>query len=401
MGADRLVNAAFVTSWLSRSGGGGVATAIESMSRELHGPSVSVSVLGLADADWVSDEKFWQGAPVRAFPVIGPRGLGVSPGLRRAIVDLGPDLVHTHGIWMHPSADVVAWSDGKKPYLVTPHGMLDPWALSVSASKKRLARALYEDQHLRGAACLHALCTQEVEAIRAFGLVNPICMIPNGVEIPRVGPLGRSPWARRFGADVRVLLYLGRLHPKKNLLGLIEALALIKKAGGLAGWRVAIAGWDQLGHQAKLATLVAERALTSDVVFLGPLSGDAKHAAMCNASAFILPSFSEGLPMAVLEAWAYALPVAMTSACNLPEGFAAGAAIEVGLGPDEMARGIRALLDSSDEQRVAMGARGFALVQARFSWASVTAQLQAVYGWILNGGSPPSCVAFGPTARVL
>ena len=106
----------------------------------------------------------------------------------------------------------------------------------------------------------------------------------------------------------------------------------------------------------------------------------------------MLPSLSEGLPVAVLEAWSYGLPVLMTEACNLPEGFAAGAALSIATDPAGIAAGLRRLFALSDAERRGMGARGRALVRARFAWASVGEQMAAVYRWVLGGGSPPSCV---------
>jgi glycosyltransferase involved in cell wall biosynthesis len=106
----------------------------------------------------------------------------------------------------------------------------------------------------------------------------------------------------------------------------------------------------------------------------------------------LLPSLSEGLPVAVLEAWSYGLQVLMTEACNLPEGFAAGAALSIGADPAGIAAGLRRLFALSDAERRAVGACGRALVRARFTWASVAEQMSAVYRWVLGGGSPPACV---------
>jgi poly(glycerol-phosphate) alpha-glucosyltransferase len=83
--------------------------------------------------------------------------------------------------------------------------MLDPWALRNSRWKKRAVAAIYEDRYLRGARCLHALNHAEAEAIRAYGLVNPICVIPNGVALPEPPNKGAE-------RENRTLLYLGRLH---------------------------------------------------------------------------------------------------------------------------------------------------------------------------------------------
>ena len=95
-----------------------------------------------------------------------------------------------------------------------------------------------------------------------------------------------------------------------------------------ADWLLVIAGWNQGSQEAMLRRLIDELASPTTVCLAGPQFGDRKAASFARADAFVLPSFSEGMPIAVLEAWSYGLPVLMTEACNLPEGFAAGAALD-------------------------------------------------------------------------
>jgi poly(glycerol-phosphate) alpha-glucosyltransferase len=388
---------AYVTSWLS-SAGGGVSAAVEALSRSINVSLAQVHVLGLDDRPWSNEKQKWRGAPVEAFHIIGPGSLGFAPGLRRALIGLDPDVVHVHGLWMHLSADVVAWSRGAKPYIVSPHGMLDPWAVANSGFKKRVARWLYEDRHLGGAACIHALCAAEADAIRAFGLKNPICIIPNGIEMPRASHRPAPPWSS-IEDGARVLLFLGRLHPKKNVHGLLRALARVKADRGLGDWRLAIAGWDQGGYGAELVVLAEALALKREVIFLGALHGERKDAALRNADAFVLPSVSEGLPMTVLEAWSYGLPVAMTAACNLPEGFAAGAARQIATEPDLLARHLTDFLSTSPRDMNTMGVRGAELARARFSWERASQSFTETYAWMHGGGRMPGCVMQPASSR--
>jgi glycosyltransferase involved in cell wall biosynthesis len=153
-----------------------------------------------------------------------------------------------------------------------------------------------------------------------------------------------------------------------------------------------IAGWNQGSQEAMLRRLIDELGVATTVCLAGPQFGDHKAASFARADAFVLPSFSEGMPIAVLEAWSYGLPVLMTEACNLPEGFAAGAALQVGPDRAGIGVGLRQLFAMSDAARRDMGARGRALVRERFTWASIGAQMAGVYRWVLGGGPPPSCV---------
>ena len=153
-----------------------------------------------------------------------------------------------------------------------------------------------------------------------------------------------------------------------------------------------IAGWGQDRHEQQLERLAEAQALGHSLRFVGPQFDDDKAASFACADAFVLPSLSEGLPVAVLEAWSHGVPVLMTEACNLPEGFAAGAALPLGTGRAGIAAGLRQLFALSDAARRDMGARGQALVRARFTWRQVGEQMTSVYQWVLGGGPPPACV---------
>jgi poly(glycerol-phosphate) alpha-glucosyltransferase len=150
-------------------------------------------------------------------------------------------------------------------------------------------------------------------------------------------------------------------------------------------WHLVIAGWDQGNHQSELQSLAAKLHVESAVSFVGPLVGDDKSAALAHAEGFILPSLSEGLPMAVLEAWSFQLPVIMTAACNLPEGFEAGAAIEAKPTGESIAEAINRLVDTSAEQRRQIGAAGLRLVRDQFTWTGVCKKLKSVYTHCLQG----------------
>jgi glycosyltransferase involved in cell wall biosynthesis len=151
-------------------------------------------------------------------------------------------------------------------------------------------------------------------------------------------------------------------------------------------WILAIAGWDQSGYETELKRIAA----VPSIAFLGPQFGSDKSKCYRTCDAFILPSLSEGLPMTVLEAWAYAKPVLMTPECNLPEGFSADAALRVGPGPEEIADGLKTIIEMSDNDRRAMGARGRELVATKFSWPRISEEMRAVYDWLLGGGAPPT-----------
>jgi poly(glycerol-phosphate) alpha-glucosyltransferase len=355
----------------------------------------SIQVLGTTDSDTESDRSDWQPLTPETFAARGPRGFGFVKGMETALEQFQPDIQHVHGIWMYYSMVNHRYHrQHKTPYVVSPHGMLDPWAVQSSAWKKRLVGWAFERKHLASSSCLHALSVPELAAIRGFGLKNPVCVIPNGVDLPRRQGHA-APWQSYLPHEAKVLLYLGRLHPKKGLVNLLHAWRQATTSDCRNGkWVLALAGWDQGGHEAELKKLSAELGLKQSVKFLGPQFGTAKQACYENADAFILPSFSEGLPMTVLEAWAYKLTVMMTPQCNIPEGFDSGASLKIETEPNVIASGLEALFSMTDAQRAEMGSRGYSLVQQKFTWGKVAAQFHEVYQWVLGGGHPPECVVF-------
>ncbi|EGV20676.1 glycosyl transferase group 1 [Thiocapsa marina 5811] len=187
---------------------------------------------------------------------------------------------------------------------------------------------------------------------------------------------------------------MSRLHPKKGLTNLLLAWAQTRQAAAqqAEAWRLVIAGWDQGGHQDDLQCLADSLGIRDSVQFVGPLFDEAKALALAAADAFVLPSFSEGLPMAVLEAWAVSLPVLMTPGCNLPEGFAADAALAMAPEPESIAVALNRLFDMSAAERQAMGARGRQLVGDRFAWPRIAVQMCDVYRWVLGQGPKPDSV---------
>ena len=340
-------------------------------------------------------------------------GMIVLPDMDERLDQINPQVLHTHGIWTYLSIGVPRWARKHNcPYIVSPHGMLDSWALENSRLKKKVAAALYERRHLKRAACLHALCASEADSIRKFGLKNPIATIPNGIEIPE----GRD-LSSRYSAEKKIMLFLGRLHPKKGLENALRAWATASNSSSAGGdqknWQFVIAGWDQGDHEVKLKQLCEELGLSFaevpakqflsldksssqlsafSVIFVGPLFGEPKAQLLERANVFILPSFSEGLPMSILEAWAYELPVVMTDYCNLPEGFDSGAAIHIDTEVDGMSAGMIKMIDCSEAELKGMGANGLNLVKEKFTWPTIAAQMGELYQWVRGKASRPSFV---------
>jgi len=382
-----------VTASLTRQAGGLYYT-VRNLSlaiNEVEGKSVEV--FGLEDEDTADDIQYWLPLQPNVHTIKGSRAFGYSPRMSQMLIGSKLDLVHVHGIWMYPSVASLKWSKTTdKPHIISPRGMLDPWAVNNSRLKKKLAGWLYENAHLKRAACLHALNKAEADAMRAYGLTNPIAVIPNGVALPDHEQLEPPSWRKQLPNGAQALLFLSRIHPKKGLPTLLQAWKKIESCAQKEGWHLVIAGWGQGKHEQELKTLAQELRIDDSVLFIGPQFEKDKTSTFQYADGFILPSLSEGLPVAVLEAWSYGLPVLMTDECNIPDGFTHKAAIKLSLKEDEMADKIKFFMALSKDEQSRMGKNGKILVQEKFTWGKISIDMIDVYSWVLNQGLKPDCV---------
>lgn len=344
------------------------------------------------------DRRHYEPLPLHSYALQGPKQIGYSAGMLKGIEKIKPDVVHTQGLWMYFScANKRHNAKTGTPYVVSPHGMLDRWQLKQSFLKdlkKKAVLCLYERQHLQNASCIHALCKDEYEAIRAFGIKAPVAIIPNGTHLPAVTGRDedcRLPFAWPPRKEVKTLLFLSRIHQKKGLDVLLQAWSLAQAES--QGWQLVIAGETKDREYLQSLLQKTERLkIKSSVSFIGNQVGEKKAACFIDADAFILPSYSEGLPLAVLEAWSYKLPVVMTPFCNLPEGFGAKAAIKVLPEAESIAGGLQKLFSLNGAQRSQMGINGHGLVTKNFTWQSVAASTMQLYNWIAGKESKPSFV---------
>ncbi|MGB5085390.1 MAG: glycosyltransferase [Methylocystis silviterrae] len=381
-----------VTGSLSQEAGG-LYYSVRTPANMLTAHGHHVAVYGVLDDHFPEARSSWSVDALQCLPTRGPRRLSYAPQLIESLSAGHHDLLHVHGLWFYPSYAASVWGRRtRRPVVFSPRGTLDPWALRQSATTKRAMLALFAGRALREAAVLHALNEAEADSFRRFGLTNPIAIVPNGVDLPQRDDAVTAPtWHTEAGR--KTLLFLGRIHPKKGSRAIIEAwhAAGRVRPSLFEDWRLVIAGWDDGGHLAELTGLVADLDLGEHVHFPGALYGEDKHRALCHASAFVLASHSEGLPMSVLEAWAYGLPVFMTEACNLTESFKANAAFEISTDPAAMANTLAQCLGDDAALRRA-GAMGRQFVATHYQWSTVVDRMMELYGWVAGGGERPACV---------
>lgn len=324
-------------------------------------------------------------------PVQNPENDEVPEGVPVVTWKLGealpfrPEIIHVHGLWTPWLHRVQVWARRERiPIVLSPHGMLAPWAMAHKRWKKILPWVLYQRADIRRAALIHTTAVQETQWIRDLGLRNPVAEVPLGTDLPD------SPAAH--DGPAKSLLFVGRIYPVKGLDLLLKAWALAK--GRLTDWHLLLVGPDQAGHTAELERLAGSLELTTrrasaegvgaaDVSFAGPLYGTEKDAAYRMARGLVLPSYTENFGGVVLDALAFGLPVLTSAATPWRRLEAAGCGQTFDLEPEALAETLSAFAARSDAERREAGLKGRALVECDYTWEAVGRRMAEAYRTVL------------------
>jgi len=347
----------------------GVREVILGLARAQTAAGLDVGVLGLDHPDWPAERHEWKGINTHVVSVFGPSRLGFSPRMTQALNEMAPDLVHLHGLWMHPGRSVLQWHRAsKQPYIVSPHGMLSDVALSYGRKKKALVSWWFQDAVLAHAAAVHATSYVETEEIRKRGIAAPVCVIPNGVA-----DLG---FPVDIGESRNTILSLGRIHRKKALDYLVRAWQKLEP--DFPDWSVLIVGPDEGGEVMRLQTLIKEIGVKRASIE-GPVFGAEKVLLMARAGVFALPTHSENFALTVAESLILGVPVVSSHGAPWSGLETHGCGFWVPVGVEPLADALRRIMSLSAAHRRAMGQSGRAWMLREHSWSTIAAALENCY----------------------
>jgi glycosyltransferase involved in cell wall biosynthesis len=344
--------------------------------------TTNIDVNGFLDAPLFQRTMF-AGVPTTFFPPgLSPRRFRLSlPFARGLAQDAGRfDLLHIHSLYNFPAL-VAAWCCRRLqiPYIIRPHGTLDPYHFRQRRLLKAGYEALIERRNLAAAAAVHFTSDEEMRLAQMTGWTFKGVVAPLGVDVPPI-PWGdrslvENRWPRCKGK--RIVLFLGRLDEKKGLDLLIAAFAnLMRRRPDL---HLLIAGPENDDYGLMIRRRVLDLRIEDCVTFAGMVTGETKASAFAAAELFVLPSHSENFGVAVAEAMAAGLPVVVSEHVNLaPRIVAAGAGIAVPLGIADLQAAMAGLLDDPALARET-GHMARALAQAEFSWDHAGARLAELY----------------------
>lgn len=369
---------------------------VPSLDLSCGGPSKSVSDLALNQALQTehvtiftieSENPYLKESPVSILQLKFVKQTSFNQSLILFLNENKFDILHGHGIWQMPVHNMSYWARKKNiSYIISPRGMLEPWALNQGKWKKKFALALYQRNDLAYASCIHATAKMEAENIRKLGFTNPIAVIPNGIDLAEF-PL-KTPWERH---SPKTLLFLSRIHPKKGIEILVEAWSLLDPVLR-ADWKVEIAGNGEEAYIQSIQKLIKEKGLSSEIEIIGPLFGEGKFAAYHRADLFVLPTYSENFGIVIAEALACGVPVITTKGTPWEElnTFEAGWWIDIGSNP--LKEALENALGLSESERKSMGLAGRKLIEDKYSIQAVARQMMELYQWVLGEKQRPEFV---------
>lgn len=365
-----------ISPWASRAGGG-LQSSVRDLALCLRSNGVGVTAISCHDSYTAADVVAWDGVQIRLSKYFGPESLRFSPGLLGDVMNADADIIQLHGIWMFPSAAVSLKSYFSNiPFIISPHGMLDPWILSRGVFKKAIAKLFYENRNWRAASAFRALNKSEADSIhRAIPHAKNIFTIPNGVGVVPVHELHEMDREReRVGR--RIFTFLGRIHEKKAVLELVEAWKVISDRKKRDDIELRIAGW---GDSEYVSLIQSASAGCSSISFVGPVFGDAKHRLLSQSTDFVLPSHSEGLPVAVLEACSYGLLPLISHQCNLPDLFEKNIALLAEPNIEAIVNSIESALALDCNEVKERRFSGYSHIARNYSWEVVAAQFEEMH----------------------
>lgn len=290
--------------------------------------------------------------------------------IRNENLNADTDLIITHGLWHYPSR----WGYNLKKmgfkWIYVPHGMLEPWPLQQKWLKKKVYFNLIERRLAKHADLIRAVSKPEAKNLARLFPGKRIEFIPNGVKVDKNLP----PIDISSRQDCTRYLFLSRLHHKKNILALCEAW-VASSLNNKPDFEFIIAGPDQ-GELEKLQTIIAS---SGNIKYLGGVFGPEKEALFQRCIFYILPSFSEGLPSALLEAMANGLIPIITEGCNFPDVFENDLGVKVTTDKNSIKEALEQSSSWTNDTIQDKSQRGRALIVDQYSLEAVTEKQMEIY----------------------
>ena len=308
--------------------------------------------------------------------------IGYYRFLNSALENFSPDIVHDSGIW-RPENHLICIVANKlaRKFVVSPRGMLSPWALNYRRLKKCLAWHAYQKQDLKSADLLVATADEEGRDILRLLPTSRIAIVPNGYAPMRVH---ETDCINSESSRIRKALFFSRIHPKKGIELLLKAWRLLMPSD----WELRIVGPGRDEYVNSLEKLAQEYMLEQSVKFQGPVYSDgAKAELFAESDVMVLPSYSENYGSVVVEALGSGIPVITTTGTPWSHLVDSGAGWWVTPTVESIFEALKEATSMSDCERERIGRAGRRLVADEYAWPKIADKTIEAYHNILTGSS--------------
>lgn len=353
--------------------GGGITTYIKLLAEELTKLNVNQRIFTGHSKNPVEIE----GVGVDFFNLknLAPYQLKRVIQLRKVIsnylINQKPDIVHINGIWLYQN--YVFQKEAQKlgiKVILSPHGMMEPYIMNSNPIKKKIALLLYQNSALKKVDYFHSTAQSELNNIRNYGYMKPCVVISNGIKIDNINT------KEKFNlGNCRHLLFLSRVHPKKGINLLIEAVSELN----YKNIKITIAGNGDLKYVTKLIELTKSKGVESIFNFVGPLYENEKEKMFLTADVFILPTHSENFGIVVAESLLFGIPVVTTQGTPWEELNIKKCGWWIELTVEKLKETLVDVLNTSSEELKVMGLRGRDLIRTNYDIKSVAISMKQFY----------------------
>lgn len=364
---------------------GGVATCTYSLLKELVRDKCNISLLThQSKYQSIHNEEDW----IISLRDDGYTPIRISNNFKRYLRKGDFDIYHTNGMWLYINHITCSIARQKrKPYIITPHGMLYPEALDRSKWKKLPMRKIWFDRDILNASCIHATCDKEMENIRLLGYKGPIAVIGNPVSAPDyIEELYAA--QQKNSVPFRSIAFLGRLHPRKKVENILRGASL----SAHKDIDIYITGKGNSTYEEFLKEETRRLGLNEQVHFLGFLTGKEKYARLAMTDALFVPSDMENFGMIIPEALIVGTPVMASLGTPWKVLNTEHCGWWRDNSPESIAAVINELYSMTDEERLIMGTRGRDYILRTYASEIVAKQMLELYKWIAGESGKPEFV---------
>ena len=374
---------------------GGPTRVIKGITESLYKKGVTNTILTTSGyrVGYVKDNDLQ--SAIKIFPTqsLSTLWTGYSKHLKKALSEeiTSHDVVHIHELWHFPHfAAYLSAQQENKPYCISIHGHLSPWALNHKKLRKQVYMKLFQNKTIERASVLHAVTQEEINHIKDLGITNETRLIPNGLSASKhYESVDRSDFINAYPSLIGkpILLFLGRIHPVKGLDLLSEAFTGIVQTN--PDVHLVIAGPDENGYKKRITDILKRNKTLNNCIFTGMLSDREKTSALKASNILVLPSYSEVMGISTLEGMEAGLPVVITEGCQFPEIEKSGAGLVVPLNAMDLRNAILYLLDNPNIAQQ-MGRIGKRLISETYNWDNISDLYIQLYTDIISRHYEPS-----------